>query len=460
MTAAVASLGFLPMAISTSGGAEVQRPLATVVIGGLLTATFLTLVILPIFYYWLERWSEKKNKVTVTVQNGALTLLLLLGIGFTGQGQIRISVDSAIQIALENNATIQVANLEVQKNKKLQNVRYSPGVTSISYQGDGLIKGNNQQVNQIGVVQNFPSPGATRAQNRLQNQVSKHSELNSQLTKNEIIWKVRKLYYNLLCKKEIIALYRDQYGPITIAYQIAAARYTAGEASMIEKLTMESKMVEMQIGLKQLVVDVTVLEYEFNTLLNAKSNYTTNFIIEIIDVPILDSVSPLFLQTQNQQIEIEKAKVKMIQAELKPNFKVGYSAQNYYQGGPLTGVQAGISLPIFRGKTKRKIAAQNIEVDIAQQNYKVQEIGYNQQVLEETQRIYKYKFGIEYTKKLKETINPELIRLAKLNYEKGEITYIELLNSYEIAMKNYLSYWNQVNGFFNSSVNYQYLTNQ
>lgn len=460
MTASVASLGFLPMAISTSGGAEVQRPLATVVIGGLLTATFLTLVILPIFYYWIERWNEKRTKNKSTIQNGALTLLFLLGIGFTGQTQIRITVDSAIQIALENNATIKMTNLEYEKNKKLENVRYSPGVTSIFYQGDGLTEGNNQQVNQIGVVQNFPSPGATRAQNRLQNQVSKHSELNSQLTKNEITWKVRKLYYSLLCKKEIIALYRDQIDPITNFYHIAEKRYNAGESSMIEKLTLESKFREMQVDLKHLVVDVAILEYEFNTLLNAKSNYTSNFILEITEVLLLDSVNPLFLQTQNQQIEIEKAKVKMIQAELKPNFKVGYSTQNFYQGGPLTGVQAGISLPIFRGKTKRKIAAQNIEVEIAQQNYKVKEIGYNQQVLEETQRIYKYKFGIENTKKLEETINPELIRLAKLNYEKGEITYIELLNSYELAMKNYLNYWTQVNGYFNSSVNYQYLTNQ
>jgi cobalt-zinc-cadmium resistance protein CzcA len=52
MTAAVASLGFLPMALSTSAGAEVQRPLATVVIGGVITSTFLTLLVLPAIYGW------------------------------------------------------------------------------------------------------------------------------------------------------------------------------------------------------------------------------------------------------------------------------------------------------------------------------------------------------------------------------------------------------------------------
>ncbi len=55
MTALVASLGFIPMALATSAGAEVQRPLATVVIGGLITSTLLTLLILPTLYGWLER---------------------------------------------------------------------------------------------------------------------------------------------------------------------------------------------------------------------------------------------------------------------------------------------------------------------------------------------------------------------------------------------------------------------
>jgi len=54
MTALVASVGFIPMAISTGSGAEVQRPLATVVIGGLVTSTLLTLLVLPTLYSWVE----------------------------------------------------------------------------------------------------------------------------------------------------------------------------------------------------------------------------------------------------------------------------------------------------------------------------------------------------------------------------------------------------------------------
>jgi cobalt-zinc-cadmium resistance protein CzcA len=62
MTAFVASLGFVPMAIASGTGAEVQRPLATVVIGGIISSTLLTLVVLPVLYAWLEREKVKKRQ--------------------------------------------------------------------------------------------------------------------------------------------------------------------------------------------------------------------------------------------------------------------------------------------------------------------------------------------------------------------------------------------------------------
>jgi heavy metal efflux system protein len=67
MTAAVAVFGFIPMALSTSAGAEVQRPLATVVIGGIISSTFLTLVVLPVLYEWVERKRKGASGETVNV---------------------------------------------------------------------------------------------------------------------------------------------------------------------------------------------------------------------------------------------------------------------------------------------------------------------------------------------------------------------------------------------------------
>ncbi len=65
MYSLVASLGFVPMAVATSTGAEVQRPLATVVIGGLLSATILTLLLLPLLYDWIFSREELRNRAPV-----------------------------------------------------------------------------------------------------------------------------------------------------------------------------------------------------------------------------------------------------------------------------------------------------------------------------------------------------------------------------------------------------------
>ena len=61
ITALVASLGFIPMAVSTATGAEIQRPLATVVIGGLITSTLLTLYILPLLYPWFSATEDEPS---------------------------------------------------------------------------------------------------------------------------------------------------------------------------------------------------------------------------------------------------------------------------------------------------------------------------------------------------------------------------------------------------------------
>jgi cobalt-zinc-cadmium resistance protein CzcA len=65
MTALVAALGFVPMAISQGAGAEIQRPLATVVIGGVITSTLLTLIVLPTLYEWIERRAHEEPEELV-----------------------------------------------------------------------------------------------------------------------------------------------------------------------------------------------------------------------------------------------------------------------------------------------------------------------------------------------------------------------------------------------------------
>ncbi|MDP2060541.1 MAG: efflux RND transporter permease subunit, partial [Flavobacteriaceae bacterium] len=101
LTASTDILGFLPMAVSTSAGAEVQRPLATVVIGGMLTSTLLTLIVLPILYKFVES-GVKKIKMPKTALGMFTVLVVIAGLGISGNANAQdstITLPQAIERA-------------------------------------------------------------------------------------------------------------------------------------------------------------------------------------------------------------------------------------------------------------------------------------------------------------------------------------------------------------------------
>jgi cobalt-zinc-cadmium resistance protein CzcA len=120
MTATVASLGFLPMALSRSAGAEVQKPLATVVIGGLITATFLTLFVLPLLYIIFNSKINLKRKPKVKPLTATILLFLCSTINVNAQTVNISSIDQAINIAIQNNQSIKANDLEIKATESLK----------------------------------------------------------------------------------------------------------------------------------------------------------------------------------------------------------------------------------------------------------------------------------------------------------------------------------------------------
>ncbi|MCR9066447.1 MAG: efflux RND transporter permease subunit, partial [Cytophagales bacterium] len=463
MTAAVASFGFLPMAISTSGGAEVQRPLATVVIGGLITATFLTLVILPILYYWLEKWSDQKSKGISFSKGGALALLLIFGFSFSTQAQNKpIDLDSAISIALTNHPNIKAATLNVEKNQLLQNLKYNLGSTDISYQGNGLFDTQfGQQVNQIGIIQNFPSPSVTKAQNKLQDAYASQSDTQKEITVNELKWKVKQLYYDIQYKKELVSLYDTLVATYKEYYRKAIVREQVGAANHIEVLTLQSKWKEYELLSNQVKIEIANLNKRFQILLNAGEPLTTeNSLSVAIYTSQTDFESnPLLLQNK-QEVAIEAAKVEVLRSELKPNFNFGYAPQLFNQGGFLNAFQLGVSIPLFNQQAKKRIYAQKTQVEIGNYQYQSKLISLKGNQLEIQNSISLYKAGVDFYKEQIERINPEIVRMNQLNYQAGEISYLELLNTLQLMASNNKNYLEQIIAYNKAVADYQFLTNQ
>ena len=463
MTASVASLGFLPMAISTSGGAEVQRPLATVVIGGLITATFLTLVILPILYYWLERWNDRKVGRNVNSKAIGMSILLILGTvtSSTAQDQ-HLTLDEAIQMAVSNHPKLKAASLDIEKNQSLQNLKYNLGNTDISYQGDGLFDTDfGQQVNQIGIVQNIPHPGVNKAQNKIQDAYALQSVTQKELSENEVEWNVKQLYFDIQYKKEMEKLYANLASTYQKYYDKAEVRVKVGAANPIEALTIKSKWQEYQLLLRQVDLEITNLEKQFQLLLNTSSRVSVADKLNPVDHIIQESVdNNLSLLQSQQNIAIQSAKVDLVQSALKPSFNVGYAAQRFYEGGWLSAAEVGVSLPLFNGQTKKKVQAQKMQIDIGNYEYENQLLVLNQEKLSIEAKVNLYQAGIDFYDDQMRSVNPEILRISNLNYQAGQLSYLELLNTLQLLATNNRNYLEQILAYNKAVADYQFLTNQ
>ncbi|MHB1177871.1 MAG: efflux RND transporter permease subunit, partial [Daejeonella sp.] len=146
MTATVASLGFLPMALSSAAGAEVQKPLATVVIGGLITSTILTLIVLPVLYTYFENFkSRRKPGIPAAIVAIFIAALTLFAPAAKAQNPVTgspLTLQQAIQTALKNNQAVTSSGLQISQQVALRGSSKDLGKTSLNVQY-GQINGIN-----------------------------------------------------------------------------------------------------------------------------------------------------------------------------------------------------------------------------------------------------------------------------------------------------------------------------
>ena len=454
LTASAAALGFLPMAISTSSGAEVQRPLATAVIGGLISSTLLTLVVLPVLYTWLLEWRVKKG-FKISPKIGVLIPLFFV---FSMQAQQSITLDEAIDLAISKHPSVKAADMQLLQSQSLQNMKYSLGETEISYNGDGLFRENGNYVNQLGIVQNIPSFSGIKAQNALQDQFVTQAHLQKQWTEKELRLEVQQLYFELQERKERQLLYQKLVDIYQKYEQIAKTRVTAGAANKMEHLTIASALNEQLLLQQQLEQEIVYWQTQLTSLLQSNVELTSETALELLPFMKMNGQNPLALQLSQQSVLIEQANIEVMKTALKPDFTVGYAAQNYFEGGWLHGLQAGVQIPLFNKMTKQKIEAQQLQTEVAQTRVEVDRLMLRQQLATVIQTIQKHETAYQFYKEQREVLNPELERISQLNYQAGEISYLELLNTLKLIADNNNSYWAQLLAYNKAVVLYQFLT--
>lgn len=325
MTAFVASLGFLPMALSNGAGAEVQRPLATVVIGGLMIATFLTLFVLPVLYILFENIKPKK----IRLKAGVAMMFILLGSFFAihADAQKGITLQAAIDTALKNNLSLQNIQLQSLYREKLMKASTEIPATTVFAEA-GQINSYYTDT-KFGISQTINFPTVYARQKALLNEEFSRSRIAVTIKEIELKKEVSNLFNTLsylLEKKKLLVGIDSIYSEFL---NKANLRFQKGESNVLEKSTAENQQGQIAIQLKQLQQNIEIGQLRFQLVLNTATLFIPsdgNFkksISDLVIVPHLDQSPRIqFLQKQKQ---IAFANTKWQKSKLLPDIILGYN---------------------------------------------------------------------------------------------------------------------------------------
>lgn len=381
MTAGVASLGFLPMALSNGAGAEVQRPLATVVIGGLLIATFLTLFVLPVLYVLFER-GFRRRQPSHAIQAGSLLILLLAGAGISTHAQTPIRLNAAIDSALKNNRQV--------KNERLKNRYQEALVRSGANLPNTAVTADIGQINSVytdtrfAITQSFNFPTVYSRQKEVLRQEWKKSVLNTAVKEAELKRQVSQVFYAILYlgQKQELLTYTDSL--YQAFYKRAQLRLDKGESNVLEKSSAEALLAQIELQQNQLQQDAMVLQLQFQLLLNTEAAYQPDRADRRLPAPLPDTNATLLqahpvLQSIAQQEQTAAAIWRLEKSRLLPDLSVGYSnasirglgADDHTYSGTyrFQAVQLGVGIPLFTGAQQARIKSARINQQVAADSF-------------------------------------------------------------------------------------------
>ncbi|GAB3432920.1 CusA/CzcA family heavy metal efflux RND transporter [Niabella aquatica] len=378
MTAFVASLGFLPMALSTGEGAEVQRPLATVVIGGLLIATFLTLFVLPILYMMFHKASPVKGRSKPVT--GLILLFSILSFSGTN-AQTPVSLQQAIDMALNNNLLMKNEQLRTAYQKKLIGSAANIPATAMNAQY-GQINSFYPDLS-VGVSQTVSFPVVYARQKTLLTEEWKSSVLKVGMQASQLKKQVTQLYYHLIflrCKQRLLQKNDSLFAAFL---HKATLRFNKGESNVLEKTTAENQRGQIALQLSQLQQDMELAQLQFQLLLNTFADLVpVEERTPVVSISITDTAQLLLhpeMQYLKQQEQVAQAVTSAERSRLLPDFILGYGimgmkgmgADNkaYNSSLRFQSVQLGLGIPIFTGAQKAKISAAKMSEDIAAGEY-------------------------------------------------------------------------------------------
>lgn len=476
MTALVASLGFLPMALSNSAGAEVQRPLATVVIGGLVSATLLTLLVLPVLYWLTETRFNKKMSI-----NALILCILLSAPTFNSalaQDKYRpakqLSLTDAMQQGIAQNPEIRSGTFLVDYQKAMLGTAVEIPKTELTWMGGQY--NSSKFDNHFLLSQSLPNPGVAKKRRELLSAQVDGAQARQEITKAELIRRIKSVYYQQLFVKSSLQLLVQESERAARFAKAAELRFASGEANQLEQAVAKSGESEIQTRLMQNQAKLRNLQRELQLLVNSSepievvgdSLTKRNLTAALADTAALGN-SP-HLRLLRQQVTIENRSTAMQRANLLPDFSLGYFNQSltgfqnpngteifYGAGKRFQGVQAGITIPIFNGAAKARIKAGAVSEKLAGNQADVARLQLASRLEQALNSYLTDKENIERYEKQSLTLANVIQNSAAKAYEAGEIGYVEYAQAFSRAFQIRANYLELIDALNQSVIEIEFL---
>jgi len=366
-TAALAGFGFVPMMLARGAGAEVQRPLATVIIGGIISSTLLTLILLPIVYDWMGEKREKRGDQTGKVNGGdaggvvtvVTSIVVALVATLPASGQTPITREEVRRRAVAASPELRSADAVVQQRRSehsatsvLPPLELFGGVDEST--SPTLSRDPNARV---GLSQGLLLPGAYSARSHLYDALIDEAGAERDARLRDVIHRADMAWLDLVATKWLLATADSAVAVADRFSRLAARRRELGETPGLETIqSMLAQANSRRLRSERAIAYRTSIE-ALRSLLAAPPTESFTTVDTLTYRPAVQSLSDLEalarerdprLRASRLAVTVSERNADLVASEHLPSVSIGYSLQTVGGRGGYYGGEVGLALPLWR----------------------------------------------------------------------------------------------------------------
>lgn len=432
-TAAVASLGFLPMAFNTSIGSEVQRPLATVVIGGLITCTLLTLFVMPALY---KRFGTGRKKRLGSAGAGVLLLFLLAG--GHAKAQAPLTLEQAVGIALKEHPVVSAAHGAVSREEAMRGTAFVLDPLDIQYQ-NGQINSSLIDYN-ASVTTGIASPNVIAQRSALLKQRIVLAQSQATLTEAQVRREVSAAFVGLqaaIQRAKNYALLDSIYRDLS---RFADRNVQVGESPPLQGLSAQARWQQVKLERANADAEVSMAQALLEQWIG-KADMASIAPLAALPAPVIDTAligANPELKALDEQVKLSEAELKLQKNQWAPSLRVGAFNQSLDHQTPFWGWTLGASFPLIKTGRSSITKATEINARIATDQREAANRDLLAQLTSATQHYLQRQREATYYEEQGTALADALLNNATRLYQSGDIGYFEYVQTLDQAYHIYV----------------------